>query len=107
MDIGRADIAMFVYNTATVMSGAYVAITIGIEDTMVMLPVAIGLGFAWTVYYHVSMASLLEDIRTGDLIPDDKSEANTDSNMGDTESETEPLEDDGEYRGAKPPWSQE
>ncbi|WP_136689862.1 hypothetical protein [Halorhabdus amylolytica] len=112
MDIDRADIAMFVYNTAAVMSGGYLAITIGIEDMLPMLPVAVGLGFVWTVYYHVSMVSLLEDIRDGELVPNDEPEPGADPDgvrdPGDekTKRSDETGFDDG-HRGVEPPWSRD
>jgi len=106
MNVDRADLAVFVYNVAVVTSGGYIAITFGIEDPIAMLPIAIGVGLAWTIYYHVRMASLLEDIRTGELIPDDdpRDEADPDGEP-DAGPDGEDVPDEDERRGADPPWS--
>ncbi|MFW6436037.1 MAG: hypothetical protein ACOCYZ_00190 [Halococcoides sp.] len=83
MDIGRIDIAVFVYNLAVVASGVAVVTTMGIESATVAIGAAIPLAIAWTAYMRLSLIDRLLDIEA--------------AKEGDADDEA------GED-GARPPW---
>lgn len=99
MNVQRTDVAMYVYNVAAVMSGGYLAMTLEIDDPLVMGGLAVGAGLLWSVYYRFSMAPRLEAMRKGVFIPDDEEFLEDQA-----DEESEPDEDDEQKQGTQPPW---
>ncbi|WP_181686355.1 hypothetical protein [Halorhabdus salina] len=96
MDIDRSELAIYVYNVALVMSGAFLVVELGIEDPLAMGGMAVVVGLVWSVYYHFSMMPRLEAMRQGVFIPEDEE-------FLDEEDDDSPDEDE-DHDGAQAPW---
>jgi hypothetical protein len=105
MDIERTDLAMYVYNVALVMSGAFLVAELGIEDPLVMGGMAVVVGLLWSVYYRLSMAPRLEAMRQGVFIPDDEEFTDKGKDEG-GDADEQPPESDEERHGSKAPWEE-
>ncbi|QLG29936.1 hypothetical protein HUG10_20250 (plasmid) [Halorarum halophilum] len=55
MHLSRADVMMYLYNLAVVLTGANVVLTFGIDGPKAMIVVLLGLAFVWFLYFHYDM----------------------------------------------------
>lgn len=66
MDTGATDVALFVYNVAVVLSGAWLANWGSLEVTPVLIGGVAAAALVWTVYFRVSMGPRLAQLESED-----------------------------------------